>query len=293
MRTSFIDTPKGPIFARHWGDESLPRLLLLHGFPEYSGAWEELAQRLKHKFHCIAPDQRGYGQTGGPDDVSAYTTSSLVKDMLHVIDDKPITVLGHDWGAAVAYGLAMSKPDLVQKLIIANGVHPAPFQREMASGGPQSVASQYILSLRRAGSEDHYAQDNYARLQTLFSAKMDFDWFCGEKRAQYLTEWSRPGRLKTMIHWYRASPLKVAVPGEPITDLPELPKDRLMIRCPHLLIWGAGDTALLPESTKGLEEYAPILTRITIPEADHWLAHQKPDEMATAILNWVEDAKSA
>jgi len=158
----------------------------------------------------------------------------------------------------------------------------------MAAGGAQTEASQYILALRRDGSEEHFAADNYARMQKLFSAKMDFDWFTGEKRAAYLAEWSRPGRLKTMIHWYRASPLRVAKPGAPITDLPELPKERLMVRCPHLLIWGEGDTALLPDSTAGLEDYAPDLTRVTIDGADHWLAHQKPDEMAAAILEWVD-----
>ena len=221
----------------------------------------------------------------------AYTTSELVKDMLPLIDGNPLTVLGHDWGAAVAYGLAMFHPDLVDRLIIANGVHPVPFQRAMAAGGSQTAASQYILSLRREGSENHYAADGYAKMQQLFSANMNFDWFTGDKRAAYLAEWARPGRLKTMIHWYRASPLKVARPGEPITDLPEFPTERLMIRCPHLLIWGAGDTALLPEATEGLEEFALDLTRVTIEGAEHWLAHQKPDDMARAILDWMDREK--
>lgn len=285
LRTHWHDTPRGPVFARHWGEDSLPRLLMLHGFPEYSGAWEALAQRLCHRFHCIAPDQRGYGETGGPDDVAAYTTSALVKDMAAVIGDGPITVLGHDWGAAVAYGLAMWTP-LVDRLIIMNGVHPAPFQREMAKGGAQTEASQYIHTLRRDGSEDWFAADDFAKLQTLFTARMNNDWVTPDLLARYKAEWARPGRLRTMIHWYRASPLRVARPGEPITDLPALPRDKLMVHCPHLLIWGMGDTALLPESTQGLEAYAPDLTRVEIDDANHWIAHQKPDEVAQAILDW-------
>ena len=102
----------------------------------------------------------------------------------------------------------------------------------------------------------------------------------------YLAEWSRPGRLKTMVHWYRASPMVVAKPGKPITDLPQFPIDKLQIPQPHLLIWGENDTALLPEATQGLEDFAPRLKRVTLPGTDHWLAHQKPKEMARIILEW-------
>ena len=283
--TQWHETPRGPIFARHWGDPSLPRLLMLHGFPEYSGAWEGLAQRLRHRFHCIAPDQRGYGQTGGPDDVAAYATSALVKDMAALIGEGPVTILGHDWGAAVAYGLAMWT-SVVDRLIIMNGVHPAPFQREMAKGGAQTEASQYILTLRREGSEAHFGADDFARLERLFTARMNNDWVTPELLARYKAEWARPGRLKTMIHWYRASPLQVAKPGEPITDLPDLPVDKLQVRCPHLLIWGMEDTALLPQSTQGLENFAPDLTRVEVDGANHWIAHQAPERVAREIIAW-------
>ena len=155
---TWFQTYRGPIFARTWGDVSRPRLLLLHGFPEYSGAWSDLAPKLAHKFHCIAPDQRGYGQTGGPDEIAAYTTSALVQDMVEVIGEEPVTVLGHDWGSAVAYGLAMFAPQLVERLIILNGVHPVPFQRALSKGGAQTRASAYINTLRADGSETHLAQ---------------------------------------------------------------------------------------------------------------------------------------
>jgi pimeloyl-ACP methyl ester carboxylesterase len=287
MREETIELEGRPFLVRHWGDESLPKLLMLHGFPEYGGAFAGLAERLSHRFHCIAPDQRGYGRSWAPDDVSAYATSALVGDMAALIGREPLTVLGHDWGAAVAYGLAMFRPELVERLIIMNGVHPVPFQRAMAAGGAQTEASQYIHYLREPGSEERLAADNCAKLMSLFSAKMDLGWLTDELRADYLREWQREGRLKTMIHWYRASPLRVAEPGVPITDLPELPLDRLQVRCPHLLIWGRDDRALLPEATAGLEEFAPDLTRVEIAGADHWLHHQKPEAVAKAILDWM------
>jgi pimeloyl-ACP methyl ester carboxylesterase len=277
-----------PFHARHWGDPGRPVLVMLHGFPEYGGAWSDL---LAHRFHCIAPDQRGYGQSWAPEGVEMYAASALVGDMAALIGQigAPLTVLGHDWGAAVAYGLAMFRPDLVSRLIIANGVHPVPFQRALAAGGPQSAASQYINFLRQDESEDVLAASDFHRLLKLFSANMDLGWLTGVRLAEYKAEWSRGGgRLKTMVHWYRASPLRVADPGRPITDLPEFPVDRLRVRCPHLLIWGGGDTALLPETTERLEDFAPDLTRIAIDGADHWLHHQQPQAMARAILDWAD-----
>ena len=287
-RTEEVTLNGQPFFVRHWGDDGLPVLLMLHGFPEYGGAWAELAPLLAERFHCIAPDQRGYGQSWAPGEVSDYATSALVGDMAALIGHRRVTVLGHDWGAAVAYGLAMFKPALVERLIIMNGVHPVPFQRALARGGAQTEASQYIHSLRRAGSEARLAEDDYDRLMKMFSKNMDLQWLTPDKAAQYRTEWAREGRLRGMINWYRASPLKVGTPGEEITDLPDLPLDRLRVRCPHLLIWGTRDTALLPDATEGLEEFAPDLTRVEIAQADHWLHHQQPDEVARAILDWCD-----
>ncbi|MFY9211188.1 MAG: alpha/beta hydrolase [Aestuariivita sp.] len=292
MTEHWHDTGNGPVFARHWGQESAPVLLMLHGFPEYGGAWDALARELADSFYCIAPDQRGYGQTGGPDDVAAYTTSSLTRDMVDLItglDRGPVLVLGHDWGAAVAYGLSMWHGALVDRLIIANGVHPVPFQRALAAGGAQSAASTYMTWLRAEGSQDALSRDGFAKLQDLFAAHMDMSWLAGDTLEAYRREWARPGRLKTMLHWYRASPLIVAEPGKPRTDLPEFPLERLQVPHPHLLIWGENDTAVLLEATEGLEAFAPRLTRVILPGADHWLAHQKPREMAAIMKDWVRN----
>lgn len=288
MNSRFIELNGQRFFLRSWGDPDLPPLLMLHGFPEYGGAWSDLTPYLSAHFHCIAPDQRGYGQSWCPEGVGQYAASHLVSDMAALIETHsgPVTVLGHDWGAAVAYGLAMFRPDLVGRLIIANGVHPVPFQRAMAAGGAQSAASQYINDLRAPDAAQRFGADNFALLEQFFRFGMGTDWLSEDQMQEYRTEWARPGRLDAMLNWYRASPLVVAKPGAPITDLPELPKERLMARCPHLLLWGSEDKALLPEATDGLEEFAPDLTRIDIPGTDHWLHHQQPKAVADAILNW-------
>jgi len=290
MQSHHVSLNGQPFHYRAWGPEGAPILLMLHGFPEYSGAWAELATRLSDRFRCIAPDQRGYGQSWAPPAVADYATGKLVGDMVALIDHLgggPVTVLGHDWGASVAYVLAARDPERVERLIILNGVHPIPFQREMAKGGAQSAASQYILWLRRDGSEDRLAANGFVRLMDLFSAKMDLSWMTPDRLEDYKTEWARPGRMRGMVNWYRASPLLVAAPGQPITDLPALPRDALRVQQPHLLIWGTGDTALLTDCLDGLEDLAPDLTIHRITGADHWICHQKPDEVAALIRGWL------
>ena len=272
--------------VRRWGDPGLPPLLMLHGFPEYGGAWSEVAERLSDRFHCIAPDQRGYGASYAPPGVGDYALPHLVQDVAALIDNGPVTVMGHDWGASVAYGLAMARPDLVARLIVINGVHPVPFQRAMCAGGAQSEASQYINALRAAGTEDTLAAGDFARLERLFAAKMDMSWLSGDVLEAQKAIWRQSG-LAGMINWYRASPLVVADPGAPI-PMPDLPLDRLHVRCPHLLIWGMNDAALLPMSNAGLEAFAPDLTRVEVPDADHWVCHQQPDVVAEAVMGWLD-----
>ena len=284
--TETVELNGEAFFVRNWGDKTAPKILMLHGFPEYSGGWNDLAPLLAERFHCIAPDQRGYGQSWRPADPALYKASLLVSDMATLIGEEPVIVLGHDWGASVAYALTIGRPDLVSKLIIMNGVHPAPFQRELAKGGPQTDASQYIHYLRREGSEQVLAEDGFTKLMGMFSANMNMDWLHGETLEGYKTAWRDAAGLRGMINWYRASPLKIGEKGEAIESVVYDPA-RLQVRCPHLLIWGNADTALLPETTEGLEDYAPDLTRVEIAGVDHWLHHQKPREVADAILDWL------
>ncbi|WP_375175690.1 alpha/beta fold hydrolase [Pseudooceanicola sp.] len=261
---------------------------MLHGFPEYGGAWGDLATLLADQYHCIAPDQRGYGQSYAPPEVEAYKMTQLVGDMAALVEQigGPVSVIGHDWGAGVAYALAIKRPDLVDRLVILNGVHPGPFQRALANGGTQAAASQYIHFLRREDAEERLSADGHAKLLSLFAENMDMSWMTPDRRAEYVAEWSRPGRLTGMLNWYRATSLVVPEPGVGADILP-LPVDPFRVTMPHLLIWGLGDTALLPESNEGLERYCDKLTRVEIEDADHWIVHQRPAQVAQIIRGWL------
>lgn len=270
------------------GDPDKPMLIFLHGFPEYSGAWAEVIAELDDTFFCVAPDQRGYGGSAKPPQVRDYAAGKLAGDAAALIEHfapRARAVIGHDWGASVAYALAIHRPELMEQLVIMNGAHPVPFQKALAAGGAQSAASQYFHDLRAKDAEAAFARDDYAPLMATFSKAMDMRWFDAARRGDYVAAWSEPGALTGMLNWYRATPLQVADPGRPIPldQLISLDPARLRVKPPHLLLWGSGDTALLAEAHEGLDALCDDLTKVQIDGADHWLHHQKPDRVAEEI----------
>jgi len=282
-----------PYFALTAGDKTKPLMLFLHGFPEYSGAWTGLLPMLCQDYYCVAPDQRGYGRSWRPTDVAPYETRHLVADIGAMIDlfggGHAACLVGHDWGASVAYATAIRWPDKIGRLVVINGVHPAPFQTALAAGGAQSAASQYINWLRAEGSEQKLAQDDFAQLFSLFSAHMDMRWLSGDTLLGYKAAWRDAQGLRAMVNWYRASPMVVAPVGQPLkaSALPQWDPDHLRIRMPHLLIWGLRDTALLAQSRAGLETWCDSLKLVEIADGDHWVVHQQPQKVAAAIAGFL------
>lgn len=272
------------------GEEGRPMLLFLHGFPEYSGAWEEILPPLSRRYLCVAPDQRGYGRSWRPEGVENYRVSALVGDAAGLIgrfapEGRAAAVIGHDWGASVAYALAIRLPEIVDRLVILNGVHPALFQAALARGGAQAEASQYFHTLRREGSENYLSANGYEKLQNLFGAGMDMSWLTPERRADYVEAWGGPEGLRAMIDWYRATPIVVPEPGQalPPEALPKMDPAALRVHMPHLLLWGPGDRAFAPEAREGLDAYCDDLRVVEIEGCDHWIAHQAPERVCAEI----------
>jgi len=251
---------------------------------------------LAEDWYCVAPDQRGYGASWRPEGVEHYATKALVSDVLGVIDHfgdgKVAALIGHDWGASVAYATAIRWPQRMARLVVVNGVHPAPFQKALASGGAQTAASQYITWLRQDGAEDRLAENDFARMFSLLSAKMDMSWMTAERLEYYKAAWRDAAGLRAMLNWYRATPLLVAKPGVPLPaeSLPHWEIEALKVRMPHLLIWGVDDTALLPEARDGLEAYCDDLKIVDVDGADHWILHQKPERVAGEIHKFLQSA---
>ena len=279
---------------RAMGDPAAPLLLFLHGFPEHAGGWDDILPAFADRYHAVAPNQRGYGFSSKPEGVEAYRIKHLVRDMLTLADqlspDRPYQVMAHDWGASVAYAMAIAAPRRIARLAIINGVHPGPFQRALIEDPAQQAASSYIHYLRDPRAEERLSANNFEKLSGMITRFGEQRWFTPAKRAGYLEAWSQPGALTGMLNWYRATPIVVPRPGEAIdmATVPKLDPAQLRVRMPHLLIWGMDDPALLPVTRSTLQDYCdhPVVVR-EIHGADHWVVHQRGDEVIAALKDFL------
>ncbi len=271
------------------GDPALPLILCLHGFPEYWAGWSDVMAELAADFHVVAPNQRGYGRSSKPAGVDAYRAGHLVADIAALADrlspGRPFILAGHDWGASVAYAYAFAHPGRLSHLVIANGVHPACFQRAIFEDADQRQASQYINRLRAPEAEERLSANGYEKLFGMLAKFSAADWLSTEERAGYLSAWSEPGALTGMLNWYRASPIIVPAPNEtpPPARVLDIAAEALTVRVPHLLLWGEADTALRPSCIADLGHYAPDLTVERFPGSGHWILHERPAEIAARM----------
>ncbi len=198
----------------------------------------------------------------------------------------PFVLVAHDWGGALAWGLAAAHPELLSHLVIVNAPHPYTFWRELARDPAQQKASDYMLLLRDAKAERVLSENGYARL-----ARMVFDEAQGafgpEDQAAYREAWAQPGALTAALNYYRASPLYPPSPGDPGAARLALQSQDFMVRVPMLVIWGERDRALLPGCLEGLEQCVPELEIVRVPDASHWIVHEQPARVCSEIERFV------
>jgi pimeloyl-ACP methyl ester carboxylesterase len=196
----------------------------------------------------------------------------------------PIDLLvAHDWGGAVAWNLAAQRPHLLKRLLIINSPHPATFLRELRDNPAQQQASSYMTFLCRPDAEALLAANDHERLWKMLtrSSATAPAWASETLRQRYREVWSMG--LSGALNFYRASPLRPPVsPDDPLMSL-QLPDEAVTVRVPTTVLWGEGDVALLPGLLDGLERWVPDLRVLRVPDATHWIVHERPDWVGAQI----------
>lgn len=273
--------------CRAAGERDAPVLVFLHGFPEAAFVWDGLLEHFAAQgFRCIAPNLRGYEGSSSPPEPEAYRARHLVQDIvaLLALQGAPVQALvAHDWGGALAWGVANQRPDLMQRLVILNAPHPGAFLRELRDNPRQQAASAYMNFLARPDAAQQLAQDDYRRLWPFFTAMGGTTWLTEPLKARYRAAWNGGAGLVGGCNYYRASPLRPPTPGEPGAAGLQLPESMLQVNAATLVLWALQDTALLPQLLDGLEAWVPNLRVETNAQASHWVVHEQPAWVAARI----------
>jgi len=272
------------------GNSDAQLLLFLHGFPEFWYAWRHQLADLADGYHCVAPDLPGYNLSSKPTDVARYRTKRLIDDVAAFAKPfagkRKFTLIAHDWGGALAWAFAIKRPELIDRLIIINAVHPGAFQRELAKNPAQGAASQYIHDLRADGAEAKYAANDFALLWRSLEKTAAAGHLTASDRAAFVKAWSEPGALTGMFNWYRAMRFDPPKPGaEPAAELYN--DEALSVRVPTLVVWGMQDTSLLPGCAEGLERWVPEVEVKKVPDGSHWIVYEKPRFISETIRGWL------
>lgn len=271
------------------GPKDAPALVFLHGFPESHRTWRKQIPHLAGRYRCIAPDQRGYRGSSKPQDVESYTPDKLIGDVFLLADAlgvKDFTVIGHDWGGAIAWGVALGGQmnGRVTRAVIMNAPHPIIFQKLLLTDAHQRASSQY-MRLFRDREQDAMVREHGlgAILLKAFEGKLGSQPEPDEVAA-LTADWQDPDSAIAMLNWYRASPMDIPPMDAPF-ELPAgyAPPPLPPLAIPTLVIWALDDIALPPANLDGLESLVTDLTIEKVPGCGHFVPWEAPDKVNAAL----------
>jgi pimeloyl-ACP methyl ester carboxylesterase len=246
-------------------------VVLLHGWPDSAHLWRHQIPFLVDRgFRVIAPDMRGFGRSELPGDVAAYVLRNAVADVTGILDALEIEaahVVGHDWGAGVAWLTAMLRPDRVRKLVVISVPHPrAPRTLRQAEMAWYQLFFQFTDV-----AEATIRHDDWAWLREFTRGDGDLD--------HAIADLSRPGALTASLAWYRAN-LVPRMPGPP----PSLPP----VKAPTLGIWSDRDHYLDGERMRRSGAFVEGPWRYEeITDASHWVPLDAPGRLNELLLDWL------
>jgi pimeloyl-ACP methyl ester carboxylesterase len=258
--------------------------ILLHGFPEFWYSWRHQLAALSDEYTVVAPDMRGYNLSDKPPNVGDYSIDKLVDDVTGLIryfGRENAAVVGHDWGAAIAWAVALKHPEYVSKLV-AMQVPPASVWRKNQTFD-QFLASWYMFFFQIPILPEYILKlDDYAWLEkALRKTTAERDVFTPEDIAEYKKSWREPFALPAMINYYRANILKRFI-GKT--------KPEAKIKVPTVFIYGEKDKAILPETVKGVGEAvdAPF-EEFRIPDSGHWVQNEAKNRVNEILRDFLAD----
>lgn len=254
-----------------------PLVVMIHGFPDYWLTWRKQMEALSTNYEVVAIDQRGYNLSDRPKGVENYDMKLLVEDVASVIRargrDRAI-VVGHDWGGAVAWSLAMNQPEMVDKLIILNLPHPRGISRELANNPEQQKNSAYARHFQEEGAH------------TNLNAEAMASWIKDPAAKPRYIEAFNKSDFEAMLNYYKRN-----YPREPYQ---EDTSGVVKVKCSVLVIHGLNDKALGHAALNGNWQYVERdFTLVTVPRADHWV-HQDASAFVTSnIISWLKRFESS
>ena len=255
------------------GPEDGRPVLLLHGFPQTSACWAAVTPLLTQAgLRTYAPDQLGYSPGARPLDVESYALTNLAQvtaDLMTAMDVPVADVVGHDWGANVAWALAAWHEDRVRSLTAVSVPHPAAFTTAFRSDPEQRERSAYIrLFWQQGKAEEVLLADDARRLRRMFG-----DAVPAEAVDEYVAVLSAPGALTAALNWYRAMSSDARV-------------DKVEV--PTTYVWSDADVAIGRTAAEACEQFVTGDYRfVALPGITHWIPEQAPEQLAAAILDRV------
>ena len=263
-----------------------PLVLLQHGFPEFWYGWRHQIPALAQRFRVVAPDLRGYNLSDKPSGFSRLDT--LVGDVAGLIvalGEERATVVGHDWGGVIAWATSMWVPSRVERLVILNAPHLGAYLRELRGRWRQRPRSWYVglFQLPRLPELMLGAGRCRGIGEMLRASATRRDVFSDTDLDQYRRAMCRPGALSATLGYYRAlrrtPPWRLARLVRPTS-------------APTLVIWGDRDPALVPELADGLEAWVPNLRVKHVPDAGHWIQHERPELVNRLLVEFLSEGPS-
>jgi len=284
LEHSYINTNGIRLHVVQAGPKSGIPVVLLHGFPEFWYGWRKQIPALVNAgCRVIVPDQRGYNLSDKPKDKKDYGVSTLVDDVLGLIktlDYEKVNLVGHDWGGAVAWILAITHPEKLHKLAILNVPHPAVMRKFLRRDLDQMRRSWYVGFFQIPWlPEKILSVNDFREMIRGMRNSAKKNTFTAEDFEKYKEAWSQPDAMTSMLNWYRAV---VRFP-------PEMPDDpRVKVRT--LMMWGMKDFALTHRMARPSMDYCDEGNLILFPESTHWVHLDAAEEVNHYLIDFLLDS---